>query len=234
MAIDARLQSHMARFNLAQYVLWKASSEETVRTLPEGGVFLLMSSLTSMSDYWNWMDDGVDLTDTQWDDLQTDLADLHNSLLIEENPPMNMPIGIVSAFAGSPGSDWLRCDGTEYQTIDQPALQAVIHENFWVDADSFCVPDLNESFIRGALSTEDTNMGDTGGLDEVTLTVQQMPSHNHNIFFASDATNTGGVSRLKTNNPPLSNNTNIGYSGGGTAHENQPPYLDLEYWIKRI
>lgn len=77
--------------------------------------------------------------------------------------------------------------------------------------------------------------GNTGGEEKHTLTVQEMPSHNHTI----DNENSGGVT---TNYLPVQYSaTKKGYAynvythntGEGKAHNNMPPYLVVYAW-KRV
>ena len=71
----------------------------------------------------------------------------------------------------------LVCDGSTYLRADYPNLYDALDSAFIIDADSFRVPDLRNSFVMGA--SVDHAMGDTGGSDEVTLTEAQMPTHTH-------------------------------------------------------
>ena len=57
--------------------------------------------------------------------------------------------GLISAIP----TGWVLCDGTNG------------------------TPDLRDRFIMGA--TSDSNVGEIGGENEVTLTVEQMPAHTH-------------------------------------------------------
>jgi microcystin-dependent protein len=59
---------------------------------------------------------------------------------------------------------------------------------YWVLCDgSNGTPDLRNKFILGAT---DTNfIGETGGNSSVTLSVQQIPAHNHNINIITQSQN---------------------------------------------
>ena len=74
--------------------------------------------------------------------------------------------------------------------------------------------------------------GKTGGEKTHTLTIQEMPSHNHGwkwILHAA-AGNTEWISDGASSN--FSNDA-IGNTGGGQAHNNMPPYQVFAFW-KRI
>ena len=78
--------------------------------------------------------------------------------------------------------------------------------------------------------------GSTGGEASHKLTISEMPSHKHGVqakygSTAGDANymmlpspNTGSVYTYDSGSGP------IGYTGGGAAHNNMPPYLALYMW----
>lgn len=87
------------------------------------------------------------------------------------------------------------------------------------------------------LDTTDTDfntIGKTGGEKTHTLTVDEIPSHNHSVKYASNDTafgdnyfTAGKKSSYETSNIPINN------TGGGQAHNNLQPYQVVAYW-KRI
>lgn len=88
---------------------------------------------------------------------------------------------------------------------------------------------LGGRFLVGADSTY--TAGSTGGEASHTLTIDEMPQHNHSI----DNYNTAGGStsfmtvtaQAKTG---YGNNVQTWYTGGGKAHNNLPPYLAVYMW----
>jgi len=74
-------------------------------------------------------------------------------------------------------------------------------------------------------------VGDTGGAKTHTLSVGEMPSHDHDftqtaaISPAAGGTLGGGDSNLNTNITFDTSNT-----GGGAAHNNMPPYIAVYMW----
>ena len=86
--------------------------------------------------------------------------------------------------------------------------------------------------------TEFNTIGKTGGEKTHTLTIEEMPKHNHNLFASE-----GGTVQF----PPYSAKSNgdsgasqIGgyatittYSGGDQPHNNLQPYQVVAYW-KRV
>ena len=97
-------------------------------------------------------------------------------------------------------------------------------------------PDLRNRFIVGAGSTYD--VGDVGGDNTVTLTVDQMPAHTHRIARSKDGQDYGGADNVfNLSNPaknlPYTNDTElVQETGGDQAHENRPPYYALAYIMK--
>lgn len=99
---------------------------------------------------------------------------------------------------------------------------------------------------RFLLSSGDTyTNASTGGEATHTLTINEMPQHTHSpptwVHYASTNGNTGeyNVTRATGSNgntyvgsaPQV--NKDVGYTGGGQAHNNMPPYLVVCMW-KRI
>ena len=78
-------------------------------------------------------------------------------------------------------------------------------------------------------------LGSTGGEAEHTLTVDEMPSHNHsssrinwynNLQNNGIAAETVAKSNLKVDGP----DSNTSYTGGSKAHNNMQPYLAVYIW----
>jgi microcystin-dependent protein len=71
-------------------------------------------------------------------------------------------------------------------------------------------------------------IGLTGGAKEVTLTVDQIPAHSHGSVYS------GNVSGTKTHAWLASGGTAMAYgtvaAGGGQAHNNMPPYVQVSIW----
>lgn len=196
--------------------------------LPTGGAYLLQCALSTMDKRWQWIDDGDALTDEQWDELQEALAALMLALITEVDS-MAIPIGMILPYISfTPPSGFLYCDGEEYLRVDYPLLYAVLPAIWIIDADNFEVPDLQDSFPRGA--GDPGFVGLTGGFDEVTLSVNQIPAHTHEIGWLHTAATGTTMPRITGATPDGLIDTEE--TGGDGAHSNLPPYMSLPYYIK--
>nr|DAP90137.1 MAG TPA: Baseplate structural protein [Bacteriophage sp.] len=83
------------------------------------------------------------------------------------------------------------------------------------------------------IEDEDFNLaGKTGGEKEHTLTVNEMPSHNHGFYF-DDENGTAGQKDVFTYKGYLKSriiDTAIATSGRNKAHNNMPPYITCYMW----
>ena len=144
------------------------------------------------------------------------------------------PVGTIVVWAGSaasiPTDQYQLCDGSAAQTTE---LQAITGAN---------VPDLRDKFIVGASdSTGDTTYpgvspGATGGAATHTLTVDEMPSHNHpfsngDYYWIGDSSESPDFVWSGTSYE-LTTSSSVSSQGGGQAHNNLPPYYALCYIIK--
>jgi microcystin-dependent protein len=159
-------------------------------------------------------------------------------------------VGEIRMFAGNfPPSGWMFCDGATLAISENETLFQLIGTTYGGDGEStFDLPDLRgrTPVHQGTDPGTGTNfiLAETGGVESVTLTVQQMTTHNH-AFLAS--TNNASTVNAQTNvlaqipsytpyitgfpaNSPL-NAASIGPDGGSQPHNNFQPYLCVDFII---
>lgn len=71
-------------------------------------------------------------------------------------------------------------------------------------------------------------MGQTGGASEVTLTVDQIPAHSHGSVYSQHASGTKSQAWYSNSGSSLAYGTVE--TGGGQAHNNMPPYIQVSMW----
>jgi microcystin-dependent protein len=105
--------------------------------------------------------------------LQANVTTLQNDLLAL------LPTGCLFQYAGGTApSGWFLCQGQVLSISSYPSLYSVIGTTYGGDGVStFALPDLRGRVPIGAGSGY--SLGTTGGSETRTLTVNEMPSHNH-------------------------------------------------------
>src|SRR3954447_15870117 len=152
-------------------------------------------------------------------------------------------VGEIRMFAGNfAPAGWMFCEGQLLPISENETLFNVIGTTYGGDGqNTFALPD-----FRGRLPIHQNAtfpIASTGGVEQVSLTSQQIPGHTH-AFVAT--TNPGGTTNpnpnLTANSPNvpvyLQDVTDvnmraavIGVAGGSQPHTNFQPYLCLNYII---
>lgn len=146
-----------------------------------------------------------------------------------------VPPGTVVEYAGNeapPG--WLVCDGRQLRATEYPALYAVIGTRYGGAGGMFALPDHRGRVGVGYNQTNSyfNHLGKLGGSSTHTLTVNEMPRHDHYLNGGWGAGSMGaGSFRVDANNP-RTRWTNTGHTGGNQAHNNLQPYITVNFIIK--
>lgn len=152
-------------------------------------------------------------------------------------------VGEIRMFAGNfAPAGWMFCEGQLLPVSENETLFQLIGTTYGGDGEAtFALPDL-----RGRLPMHQGNgfiLAETGGAEEVTLTVNQIPAHTHPFLASSDQANTlnaGGnvVATPLTATPFITIPPNvslapqsIGPVGGSQPHTNFQPYLCVDFII---
>jgi microcystin-dependent protein len=155
-------------------------------------------------------------------------------------------VGEIRIFAGNfAPAGWMFCEGQLLPISENETLFQLIGTTYGGDGQStFALPDL-----RGRIPLHEGNgflLAETGGAEEITLTINQIPAHTHPLLATNDTatqTNPGGqvVSRFSQANidpyleqtPPNVNlaATAISTVGGSQPHTNFEPYICINYII---
>ena len=146
-------------------------------------------------------------------------------------------------FAGNfAPAGWMFCEGQLLPISENETLFQLIGTTYGGDGQStFALPDL-----RGRVPIHQGNgfiLAETGGTEEVTLTVQQIPAHTHQFLGAGVSGNQtpaqGAVPANSLNATPYINfspDTNmkadsVTTTGGSQPHTNFQPYLCIDFII---
>jgi microcystin-dependent protein len=158
-------------------------------------------------------------------------------------------IGEIRMFGGNfPPNGWAFCDGQLVPISENDALFTLIGTTYGGDGEeTFALPNLQSRIpIHAGQGPGLTNrtLGETGGTETVTLTTQQMPSHNHGFLASTDFSNvnspTGAVIAQQTIATTYRESGPAGGAfaanaiqpaGGGQPHENMNPFLAVNFII---
>jgi microcystin-dependent protein len=152
-------------------------------------------------------------------------------------------VGEIRMFAGNfAPAGWMFCEGQLLPISENETLFQLIGTTYGGDGQStFALPDL-----RGRIPIHQGNgfiLAETGGAEEITLTVNQISAHSHPLL----ATMTVANDQLPTNNLLAQTGTFDGYQsspptaamasqavasvGGSQPHTNFQPYLCVNFII---
>ena len=127
---------------------------------------------------------------------------------------------------------FLLCDGTAYSKTEYPELFAAIGTIYGSGDGSttFNVPNLQTRVPVGAGSGYE--LGTTGGEEKHTLTVEEMPSHDHYLpMYVSTGNSKPGASVGYSENCGGTQWATSGYVGNSQPHNNMQPYTVVNYII---
>ncbi len=161
-------------------------------------------------------------------------------------------LGEIRMFAGTfAPRGWAFCDGQLLQISQYSALFSLLGTTYGGDGrTTFALPDLRGRAPihagQGAGLTRRV-LGERGGQETVTLTVAQMPSHNHTAQVNADSSvamndkpENGLPARNAAATPVYGDDPNttlnnsavtVQNNGGSQPHPNMQPYITVNYII---
>jgi microcystin-dependent protein len=152
-------------------------------------------------------------------------------------------VGEIRMFAGNfAPAGWNFCSGQLLPISENETLFQLLGTTYGGDGEStFALPDL-----QSRIPIHQGNgfiLAETGGAEEITLTVQQIPAHSHAELASSAAgqssappnnvmaTIVGNIYNPNASNLVSMNAQSIGPVGGSQPHTNLQPYLCVNFII---
>ena len=152
-------------------------------------------------------------------------------------------VGEIRMFGGNfAPAGWMFCEGQLLPISENETLFNLIGTTYGGDGqETFALPDL-----RGRLPLHQGNgfvLAETGGAEEITLTVNQIPAHSHPLLASTGVTTTSDPTGAVVAQPStvdlyrpvaptvaLAPNA-VGATGGSQPHTNFQPYLCVNFII---
>ena len=158
-------------------------------------------------------------------------------------------VGEIRMFAGNFAPvGWALCQGQVLSISENDILFNLIGTTYGGDGQTtFALPDLRGRFpmhMGQGPGTSNRTQGQTGGVETVTLSLNQIPAHSH----VPQAVSRDGNQRSPTNNSWAASQTGdfvysssaptvqmnagaIGAAGGSQPHDNMAPYVAVNFII---
>jgi microcystin-dependent protein len=159
-------------------------------------------------------------------------------------------IGQIQAFGFNfAPRGWALCDGQLLPINQYVALYSLIGTQYGGDGrSSFALPDLRgrvPMHVGTGNGLTNRRLGRNGGTETNTLTINQMPNHNHillgaeegntddpkNNFIAGDGTNSFSTTSGSATDPNGVGINGTNSTGGSQAQNNMQPFLVINYCI---
>jgi microcystin-dependent protein len=152
-------------------------------------------------------------------------------------------VGEIRMFAGNfAPAGWMFCEGQLLPISENETLFQLLGTTYGGDGQStFALPDL-----RGRIPVHQGNgfiLAETGGAEEITLTVSQIPAHSHPFLASANNALTANaqgnvLSQIPSYTPYIATQPNtplapvsISSTGGSQPHTNFQPYLCVDFII---
>ena len=157
-------------------------------------------------------------------------------------------IGEIRMFAGNfAPNGWMFCEGQTLAISENDALFTLIGTTYGGDGqETFQLPNLASRVpIHMGTGPDGTSyqIGESGGVESVTLSIQQIPIHTHPFLASTDVSNSNAPANqviaqstqravyFEANTTTALAPTSITPVGGSQPHENCQPFLCINFII---
>ena len=157
-------------------------------------------------------------------------------------------VGEIRMFAGHfAPAGWMFCEGQLLPISENETLFQLIGTTYGGDGEStFALPDLRGRIPlhQGTGGGSTVTLAETGGAEEITLTVNQTPAHGHPLLASTSGGTTANAQGndicsspsinlyIEGISPDVSLNAGVvGPVGGSQPHTNFQPYLCVNFII---
>jgi microcystin-dependent protein len=158
-------------------------------------------------------------------------------------------VGEIRMFGGSfAPAGWAFCAGQLMPISENEVLFQLIGTTYGGDGEqTFGIPDLQGRMPihmgQGPSISQNYQIGEKAGTEQVTLTVNQLPIHTHTLMASSDPGNATGPGGNMLSNPfntfpyfpapgpQQLNAQTLQPQGGSQPHDNMMPFLCVSYII---
>jgi len=171
-------------------------------------------------------------------------ASYRKSVLAEGTPYLGSICMVAFNFAPN---GWALCNGQLLPISEYDTLFTLIGTTYGGDGQTtFALPDL-----RGRVPIHkgqgpglpSYSLGESGGQESVTLTLNQIPQHNHALTVSTNggsndnpvgnymASNSEGIKHYSNTAGSNANGSSVGNIGGNQPHNNMSPFLCVNFII---
>jgi len=140
---------------------------------------------------------------------------------------------------------WALCNGQELQITDNQTLYALIGTLYGGDGRvTFKLPNLMGRVPISYDNSAAIPIGQIGGIEDVTLNIQEMPAHTHNVTAVDQPSNRQKIGENRNRflgqapiyhsaslNAAATNPLTCTSTGGNQAHDNIQPSLVVNFCI---